>query len=322
MRIRRFFAWAALAVAWSAAALLLPVAVLRLTAHDRFWALIVLNTTTPYLYLPAYFGLAVALARRRRVLATFSAVVIVGHLVWTFEPCTRVEANAPEANADKPFRVFSTNVMAWNSSTDAIAQEILRAEPDVVAVQELSPVWAAQFSSPEFTRAYPYRVEEVRTDASGSGIYARTPLLEQDILDTPSMPVARATVRIQGTPVRIYSVHALPPTYPAWVETWSRGLGAIEEAARHEVLPVILAGDFNATQHSAWYARFSRSGFRSSHDLCGRALATTWPNGLLPIPPVRLDHVFVSGRLACASIAEGVGRGSDHRPLIADLRLR
>jgi endonuclease/exonuclease/phosphatase (EEP) superfamily protein YafD len=90
---------------------------------------------------------------------------------------------------------------------------------------------------------------------------------------------------------------------------------------RSRTPPLILAGDFNATPHSAWHARFLRRGLRDSHDLCGRPLATTWANGVLPIPRIRLDHVLVSAHLGCAAIVEGVGEGSDHRPVVVDLQL-
>jgi endonuclease/exonuclease/phosphatase (EEP) superfamily protein YafD len=36
---------------------------------------------------------------------------------------------------------------------------------------------------------------------------------------------------------------------------------------------------------------------------------------------MRLDHVLVSHGIEVRSIREGLGRGSDHRPIIADLVL-
>jgi len=252
-----------------------------------------------------------------------SLIVALAHLGWTFGPFVLFERVAlPTEGQERPFRLFSTNVMAWQITTDGIVSEILREDADVVAVQELSPIWAEAFDGPEFRRAYPHRITEVRADASGSGIYSRTPFTHSDILTTPSMPIARATIRVgpSSTPVRLYSVHVLPPSHHAWVDEWSKGLQAIEEAALRESLPVILAGDFNATQHSSWYSRFQSDGFRACHDLRGRSLATTWPNGVLPVPPIRIDHVFLSPSLKCTHVREGIGVGSDHRPVIVELR--
>lgn len=315
-RLRAF----ALGTTWLLVGLLLPVALLRLFAHDKLWAAIVLNTLSTYLYLPAFFALAIAVAYRHRVLSVLAGAIVIAHLGWTLGPYARVEH--PTVPPTKPLRLFSTNVMAWQTSTKGIVDEILASDADVVAVQELSPIWSEAFAAPAFQAAYPYRIERVRTDAAGSGIYARHPLGDPDVLETPSMPIARATITIDGRPIRLYSVHVLPPAHAQWVDEWNRGLSAIQEAAQQEALPVILAGDFNATPHSAWYARFLGAGWRSSHDACGRPLATTWPNGVLPIPPIRLDHVFLSRELACVSITEGLGEGSDHRPVFVTLHLR
>jgi hypothetical protein len=40
------------------------------------------------------------------------------------------------------------------------------------------------------------------------------------------------------------------------------------------------------------------------------------------VPPIRIDQAFLSPDVECLGIAEGVGRGSDHKPLILDLLIR
>ncbi|MGH9280107.1 MAG: hypothetical protein ACRD12_18660, partial [Acidimicrobiales bacterium] len=48
--------------------------------------------------------------------------------------------------------------------------------------------------------------------------------------------------------------------------------------------------------------------------------ATTWPRGGRVIPPLfRIDHVLVSPQIGVLDARVGVGRSSDHRPVIADL---
>jgi endonuclease/exonuclease/phosphatase (EEP) superfamily protein YafD len=86
--------------------------------------------------------------------------------------------------------------------------------------------------------------------------------------------------------------------------------------------PVLIVGDFNATEHSLVYKQLKDSGLRSAHDDRGRGYAMTWPNGTLPIPPIRIDQAFLSPDVECLDIREGVGEGSDHKPLIVDVRLR
>jgi hypothetical protein len=86
--------------------------------------------------------------------------------------------------------------------------------------------------------------------------------------------------------------------------------------------PRVIVGDFNATQHSAVYELLTSGSLQSAHEAVGRGYATTWPNGRYWLPPIRIDHAFVSAEAECVSIAEGRGRGSDHRPLILDVRVR
>ena len=58
-----------------------------------------------------------------------------------------------------------------------------------------------------------------------------------------------------------------------------------------------------------------------AHDALGRGLATTWPNGLFPVPPLRLDHVLASADVVPVAVREGIGAGSDHRPVVVDVTI-
>jgi hypothetical protein len=40
------------------------------------------------------------------------------------------------------------------------------------------------------------------------------------------------------------------------------------------------------------------------------------------MPPIRIDQAFLSPEIECLDIREGRGEGSDHKPLIVDLRIR
>jgi endonuclease/exonuclease/phosphatase (EEP) superfamily protein YafD len=84
---------------------------------------------------------------------------------------------------------------------------------------------------------------------------------------------------------------------------------------------LVAIGDFNATQYSLVYEQLKAGGLRSAHDDRGRGCATTWPNGMVLVPPIRIDQAFLSAEVVCQGIAEGVGRGSDHKPLILDVQL-
>jgi endonuclease/exonuclease/phosphatase (EEP) superfamily protein YafD len=86
--------------------------------------------------------------------------------------------------------------------------------------------------------------------------------------------------------------------------------------------PLVIVGDFNATQYSWIYKQLKAGGMRSAHEDRGRGYATSWPNGRVWVPPIRIDQAFLSSNVECLGISEGTGLGSDHKPLILDVRIR
>ena len=102
---------------------------------------------------------------------------------------------------------------------------------------------------------------------------------------------------------RAHSHRPLVETPDLYAAYWSQVIPLIEV----QTGPLIVIGDFNATQHSAVYEQLTAGRLRSAHTDCGRGYATTWPNGQWPLPPIRIDQAFLSPEIECLSIAEGVG---------------
>jgi endonuclease/exonuclease/phosphatase (EEP) superfamily protein YafD len=310
--------------AWAVTVALALLALLRVVAHDAVHPLILLNQFTTYVYLPAYVVLACALVLRRRgrVLAALSALVVACHLAWVVPGAVRAAPLPPEAATAPRLRIMSANLLMSNPDTEGIASEVLAEDPDVLVVQELSAHWQAVFESGELARRLPYHVAEARESPFGIGLYSRYPIEDAEVWYAWGAPSARATVRVHGRPLRIYDVHPLAPLRPAWATNWSEALAAVHAEIAAEQAKggaLVLAGDFNMTRHARWFERFTDLGLRDAHADRGRALATTWPNGTSLVPPIHIDHAFLSSRVACLSVHEGQGRGSDHRPVILDL---
>ncbi|MGH7025032.1 MAG: endonuclease/exonuclease/phosphatase family protein [Caulobacteraceae bacterium] len=92
-------------------------------------------------------------------------------------------------------------------------------------------------------------------------------------------------------------------------------------AARRD--PVILVGDFNATQRTVVH-RVLAGELRNAHGLrpSGQPRAATFPGAL---PMLRIDHVFVSAGVRVRSVRVGASplarAASDHLPLVMDFEL-
>jgi endonuclease/exonuclease/phosphatase (EEP) superfamily protein YafD len=305
---------------WLVTLPLLLVAGLRLLAHDATMELIMLNAFTLWLYLPAWLVLPLALRARSFRLCAASALLVLLHIAW-IGPRGLVAARLPSLPAGAArFRVMSANLLMVNEDTEGIAGEILRAKPDILLVQEQAPQWRDRFDREDFQRALPYRSSVTHVDSFGIGIYTRVPHVAEQ-LDIAGFPAFRADVPVAGATLRVFNFHTMPPRAPQYVGTWNEMMARIVALVSERQGPVLLGGDLNTTPHHAWFARLLATGLTSAHEARGRTLATTWPNGHFPTPPIRLDHFFVSPELVTLDVSEGEGRGSDHRPIVADFAL-
>lgn len=311
----------ALALGWL---LIVPLAVLllaRLVAPDRGMLSIAVAALTPYLFLPAY-PLALAARWKRRWALASVALVVAGFHASCVAPSLLPGPRLPDDVADRPaLRLVSANLLMVNSDTDGLALEILAADPDVILVQEYSSRWNESFARHGILDAYPQAIGVVRDDSFGTAILSRLPLEDAEVVDVHGLPMTRATVVVGDRRLRLLNVHTLPPRTPEYTVTWRAQMAWLRDEILVESRPLAVVGDFNATQHFRRYKQLLLSGVVSAHELRGRGWATTFPNGVFPLPPMRLDHALISPDLTCIAIGEGEGAGSDHRPLIIDLAL-
>jgi endonuclease/exonuclease/phosphatase (EEP) superfamily protein YafD len=314
-RATRWPAW----LSWLAVLPLALVASLRLIAHDATPELLALNALTQWLYLPAWPALGVALWLRRPRLALCAGLLVAAHIVW-LGPSNLLPASSVARGRGRPLRVMSANVYAFNRHAADIVAEIRAARPDVLLVQELSPRGQALLDTQPLRALLPQRKTLVRDDAFGIGIYARVPFAAE-LLELDGPPALRADLDLGGVQLRIYNVHTIPPVTPAGARRWARMMERLLGWTRQEQGALLVAGDLNATPHTRGYQRLLSDRLRGAHEDRRRGLATTWPNGRSLVPSIRLDHLLVSPQVAVLDVREGIGRGSDHRPLIADLEV-
>lgn len=284
---------------------------------EAFWVL-----------LPSYFLAAACLRDERRRFAAGFALLALVHLCWTVEWVPRARATSSRTETLRgtgTLRVVVANLLAPNPSP-ALAHEILEADADVVLVEELSDVWDALLRDEGFYERYPHHVTEVHSvheDYFGIGIFSRVPFTSSEIepLSESFIPMARADLEVNGRPLRVYAIHAAPPSSSDWLPIWDRQMDLLRDRFRSEGTGerVLLAGgDFNASPYSNGYRRLMDAGVAEAHESVSRGFTTTWPNGVFPFPPMRLDHLFVHGANV-ESVREGVGEGSDHLPLVIEL---
>ena len=321
----RLFYWLGCLVTLSLAA----VALLRLTYHDGAHFLIWLNAFTRYVYLPAYACLAWAVWRHRWILAVANLAVVGLHvalLAPDFMRDRRFDSVANSAIADAPaaqtVRIFFANVRAQNAEYSALLKELQDANPDVIVLVEFTPNWHQAYLHSPFFAAYPYGSGMKNMAMGTANVFSKLPLKSEEQnwfsgrgLQTFEIPIGSETLHIIG-------LHAPRPQSNRdddYEGFWHRTIPMI----LGEKGPLVVVGDCNATQFSSVYQQLTADRLRSAHQDRGRGYATTWPNGQYGIPSlIRIDQALLSPEIECLGIKEGEGRGSDHKPLILDVRIR
>jgi endonuclease/exonuclease/phosphatase (EEP) superfamily protein YafD len=325
----RSLLWVACYLAvWCSTIGLFAVAVLRVIHHDGAFVLIWINSFTRYVYLPAYLCLAWAVWHRRWVLSICSLALVGFHLALMapdFVRDRRFDADtnppgAPAAASDR-VRVFFANVLARNNEFDALLEEIAEVDPDVIVFVEFSGQWYRAFQNSPIMAPYIHGSGHLRSHINTVNVFSKLPVANEIQNWVRGRAVHTMDIPLGSNPLRIVGLHAprpLPGPQYEYHEYWNEMIPLLTA----EQGPLVVVGDFNATEHSKVYNRLTESKLRSAHDDRGRGYAVTWPNGQNPCPPIRIDQALVSPEIEVERIVEGRGRGSDHKPLILDVRVR
>lgn len=230
--------------------------------------------------------------------------------------------SSPQDGESRPdLRVATLNLLLSNEQGHEAALEVLReADPDVIWFGEYTPTWQSflQTALPD----YPHRLERPDLSSFGAALYSRWPLQDAELLAGGHIwsPFGRAVVLSDAGPIGVLGVHPPPPQLNrVGPEERDRGLAAIQPML--DALPPrrVVLGDFNATP---WNDAFQA--MRRACDLSAgstRWWLPSWPDplpGLLRIP---IDHVLVGGDLAVVDARLGPSIGSDHRPVLATIRV-
>ncbi|OKI89570.1 endonuclease/exonuclease/phosphatase family protein [Micromonospora sp. CB01531] len=305
---------------WLTVAPVAAWAVLRLAGLER-GPLVQAVAFTPYIAAASLVPLVLALALRRRAAAVAAAVIALA-LVGVVAP-RAVAAGQPEVGGPT-LRLLTANLLVGGADPARLVELVRAHRVDVLAVQEFTPGIAAELDRLGLATLLPYRELNPEVGTTGSGVYARFPLSEGGFRRNPGFAFTQAygTLAVPGAPpLRVESAHpAAPYAVEALPDWWTDLRGQPPATPRGRLS--ILAGDFNATLDHAPLRELIATGYVDAADAAGAGLAGTWgPYDGDLIPPVTIDHVLVDRRIAVRSVAVHPVPGSDHRAVLAELRL-
>jgi endonuclease/exonuclease/phosphatase (EEP) superfamily protein YafD len=285
--------------------------------------------------LPGLALLAAAGARQRRwaCLPALGIAWVAGPLMGLCWPAPRAEPVRPGAVG---VRLMTYNVK-WARRSTAIVREIAAARPDVLLLQDARPVLETEVAAA--LRGYSILQRGQYLVAS------RFPLETPEVRPFPGVPgrstsfqYFRCRARVGAAVVSVYNVHLLTPRAGllAVRHEGDAGLGDLEsntaarlfqaavlaEALREERGPVLLGGDLNAPVQSMVCRALAGAGLADAFSAAGRGYGYTYGHLLrLRHSYLRIDHLMTSPHWEVLDCWTGGADGSDHRPVIADLRL-
>lgn len=314
--------FAGLALTWS---------LLARARSERWWPVAALDLVPPQLLLPWPLGLALRAARARRW--TWAALNVAAALAWTAVQVGLVLPRAPHAGGSGPvWRVLTLNTRRAGADPERVAALARRVQAGLVLLQEVVDRDPAGYEA-RLREAFPgwqlIRHAELIS-------LTRSPVLSAQALTWPHTPhaVLLVDLEVAGQTVRVIHTHlptlALRPGAPhtragrplperaAHRLVLRRAmLAAAAEALRQTSGPVLLAGDLNAPPRGQLHRWLSALGLTDVFRAAGRGFGLTYH---ARFGFTRIDYLWTRGLtpLASAPLPDVL---SDHRPLLAELRL-
>ncbi len=260
-------------------------------------------------------GSVAALVWRRRALPVLLAgiaatLALHAGLAWIGTS----ETSAPRAPGE--IKLLSFNTWHSHADLDRLQAYIEREDADIVLVYEFGPSKLALIE--RLARIYPYAGGCAETWHCAVEIFSKRPLAtvetgRREDFDGP--PRVVATYGQGATQLTIVGAHVMRPIDGP--NGHLKEMRRVAGIARTAMGPVIVAGDFNAT---SWSHSFEVFREESGLTHMGRFLPS-WPAEVKGLPQLTIDHLWVSEGPDDRDVHLGPNAGSDHRPLVATIRL-
>lgn len=249
-------------------------------------------------------------------LVSYSALTVTGQT-----PALRALApSTPQGERIGRLRILSANLYSPNQNHQAILDLIAVGDFDVIFLMELNTPWRESLTP--LTNRYPHQMTNPDDRGNfGIGFWSRIPC-ESCEMDKFGFRDVHAVLRLpQEVRVRFIGLHPMPPISQHRWEERNRVFAEVTRLLQAEpTLPVIVAGDMNASRYAPSFQRWCReSGLRDAgHHVMGRS----WPTGTLQtVLATRIDHILVDDSWRVDSFRIGPDIGSDHYPLMAEVSL-
>jgi endonuclease/exonuclease/phosphatase (EEP) superfamily protein YafD len=274
--------------------------------------------------------------RARRLAASVALLLLLFAGVTAAVLATRgATPSGFQTKADADLTVLSWNTLGDSPGAAEIAKLALAQHADIVSLPETSAATADAVRRIMTEAGSPMRELHVSFDEIAKS--RTTSLLISEKLGEYRLDTSRGStttlpsvvaVPVDGDGPTIVAAHPVAPV-PGEMANWRQGISWLAERCATGA-DIIMAGDFNSTlDHYSGLGRETAKGMGdlgSCHDGArseGSAAVGTWPTSLPAQLGAPIDHVMASEGWSFVGfrvIGSEDGAGSDHRPILAQLR--
>jgi len=289
-----------------------------LTLLDEWHRLLELFSHFRVQYFATALLLAVALLLFRDRKLALAMFVVAGINVALVAPWY-LRADATAVDDAAALTVLHANVYGHNKEYPRFLELIAAEQPDIFFVQEFRA--GLQQALQSVHGDYPYRELLARDDNFGIAVYSRLPLDAVVVHQSPpyALPSLVVTARTADRPLTLLSTHPMPPIGAEEFAGRNQQLHDIGMLIKSRPTPRVLIGDLNISMWAHHYELLvEQTGLRNARR--GFGILPSWPVQL-PFARIPIDHCLISDGIEVVDIRIGPAIGSDHLPLIVDLRV-
>ncbi|RNL65230.1 endonuclease/exonuclease/phosphatase family protein [Nocardioides marmoriginsengisoli] len=215
---------------------------------------------------------------------------------------------------DPDLVVMTLNLhLGTGDAEDAVAL-VRRQRVQVAVFEEVTPGERRRLLAAGVQELLPHEGGAAGRGAAGTVVFSAFPLS-----DSARIPLDHGSYRIKvaaPTPFWLVAVHGAQPLVAPgdWRADWD----VLNQVVPELDGPVILAGDFNTTVDHAPMRDLLGDRFQDAARTSNAGWQPTWPRGL---GLLTIDHVITSAPYAAISTSTYLVDGTDHRALVARLRI-
>jgi endonuclease/exonuclease/phosphatase (EEP) superfamily protein YafD len=298
---------------------------MRLFAWDTWEPFAVLNELTLFVYLPAWIIGIVAIIWWRPFLAVGAILIVAAQIVLLLPELTAAQPVPSWVGRAPSLRLLDANVYYLNSSMSGYATEIKAVRPDLVTMEEATPIQVKRLVAAGGLSGLPHRLVIKRWDPKAFLVASTYPLSSDNVVYYGHVPlIVQTTLHLPSGLQELWVVHTTAPLPGEGFSEWKGQLAEVVRLLRARGPGrLLLVGDFNADWGSRGFRSVLDTGMVDGAAARGRSLDMTWSQIMPVLPPlVRIDHVLTGPGLAVTRIATEDGPGSDHRDLVATVAIR